>query len=139
MRSCRCHSRLESEWWWLHRRNFADEVHQLGHLRRDAYDAVVSPIRGVLHCASLDFGAQLVASSAFLMVMCSSSKSRACPRSRRRRVERGFDVVELGIGGDHDDGAGVSTFLECIQNLDAAEVRHAHVEQDEVGVSCARA
>ena len=48
-------------------------------------------------------------------------------------LERGFDIVKLGIGRDHDDGAGVAAFLELIQDLDAAEVGHAHVEQDEIG------
>ena len=49
------------------------------------------------------------------------------------KLERGFDVVKLRIGGDHDDGAGVATLLELIQHLDAGEVGHAHVEQDEIG------
>ena len=48
-------------------------------------------------------------------------------------LERGFDVVKLRIGGDHDDGAGVAVLLELIKHLDAGEVGHAHVEQDEVG------
>ena len=48
-------------------------------------------------------------------------------------LEGGFDVVELRVGGDHDDGAGVAIFLELIEDLDAGEVGHANVEQDEVG------
>ena len=48
-------------------------------------------------------------------------------------LERGFDIVELRVGGDHDDGAGVAVFLELIENFDAGEVGHAHVEQDEIG------
>ena len=49
------------------------------------------------------------------------------------QLERSFDVVELRIGGDHDDGAGVAAFLELIEHLDAGEIGHADVEQDQIG------
>ena len=48
-------------------------------------------------------------------------------------LEGGFDVVELRVGGDHDDGAGVAIFFELVEDFDAGEVGHADVEQDEVG------
>ena len=49
------------------------------------------------------------------------------------QLKRCFHVVQLRIGSDHDDGAGVAVFLELIEHFDAGQVGHAHVEQDEIG------
>jgi hypothetical protein len=49
------------------------------------------------------------------------------------QLERGLHVLQLRIGGDHDDGAGVVRFLQLLQDFDAAGIGQAHVEQHEVG------
>ena len=49
------------------------------------------------------------------------------------QLESCLYVVELGVGGNHDDGARIPVLLELVQHLQAAEVGHTHVEQHEVG------
>ena len=39
----------------------------------------------------------------------------------------------MRVGSNHDDGARVAGFLELFQQLDAAGVGQAHVEQHEIG------
>ena len=43
------------------------------------------------------------------------------------QLERRFDVFQLRVGGDHDDRARVTGFLELFQDVDAAGVGQAHV------------
>ena len=47
-------------------------------------------------------------------------------------LERVFHVVELRIGGDHDDGARATVGLDVLQHLETADVGQAHVEQHQV-------
>ncbi len=118
----------------LARRNLADEVHEFGHFRGDTDHAVIAGIAADFPAQVLDFGAQAIGfervfdSDVKLVEIDGLADEIVCPE-----FERGLDIVELGIGGDHDHGAGVAVFLELIEDLNAGEVGHAHVEQDEVG------
>ena len=49
------------------------------------------------------------------------------------KLERGLHVVKLRVGRDHDDRRRVGSFLDLFENLDAAHVGHAHIEQNQVG------
>ena len=74
-----------------------------------------------------------VASSAFWMVTRSSSKSRwLTDEIVSSKFKSSLDVVQLRVGGNHDDRRRVRSLLDLFENLDAAEVGHADVEQDEV-------
>ena len=44
-----------------------------------------------------------------------------------------LDVVDLGIGGDHDGGTDVTGGLELLEDVYAIHVAEADVEQDEIG------
>ncbi len=115
-------------------RDLADEVHELRHLRRNAHHAVISSIAAHLAAQGLDFGAQARGLERVLDGDVELVEiDRLADKVVSAELERGFDIVELRIGGDHDDGAGVATFLELIEDFDAGEVGHAHVEQDEIG------
>ena len=114
-------------------RNLAHEVHELGHLGGDADHAVITGTAAHLTAQSLDLGAQ---GGGLERVFDGDVKfveiDWLAYKVVGSELERGFDVVKLRIGGDHDDGAGVTILLELIKHLNAAEVGHAHVEQNEV-------
>ncbi len=111
--------------------NLADEIHELGHLRGDAHDAVIAGVAPYLAAQALDFGAQARGlEGIFDGDVKLIEVDRFADEVVGSELERGFDIVELGVGGDHDDGAGVATFLELIKNFDTGEVGHAHVEED---------
>ncbi len=48
-------------------------------------------------------------------------------------LDRSLYVIELRIGGDHDDGAGIPVLLQLVENFDSGEIGQAHVEQNEIG------
>ena len=49
------------------------------------------------------------------------------------QLERGLHVLQLRVGGNHDDGARVAGFLQLFQEFNAAGIGQAHVQQHEVG------
>ena len=49
------------------------------------------------------------------------------------QLKRGLHVVQLRIGGDHDDRAGVAILLELIEDFETAYIGHTNVEQHQVG------
>ncbi len=49
------------------------------------------------------------------------------------QLERGLHVIELRIGGDHDDRGAAAVLLELIEHLDAGQVGQAYIEKHEVG------
>jgi len=104
------------------------------HLRRDAHYAVITDSAAYLTSQGLDFGAQarglerVLDGNVELIEIDGLAYEIEGPE-----LECGFDIVQLRIGGDHDDGAGIASLLELIQHLDTGEVRHADVEEDEIG------
>ena len=103
-------------------------------MARDADHAVITGSAAHLTAQRLDFGAQAGGLDRVLDGHVQLVEiDRFAHEVVGPELERGFDVVELRIGGDHDDGAGVAILLELIEHFDAAEVGHAHVEQDEIG------
>jgi len=114
--------------------DFADEVHEFGHLRGDADHAVITDSAADCAAQGLDFSAE---AGGFERVPDRDLKfveiHGLADKVVGSELERGFHVVELRVGCDHDDGAGVAIFFEFVENLDAGEVGHADIEQDEVG------
>ncbi len=114
--------------------NLFDEVHQFRHLGRNAHHVAIAGSASHLASQGLDFGAQ---AGGFKSVLDGNVQLIEIHRLAHEVVgpelERGLDVVELRIGGDHDDGAGVAILPELIEHFDAGEVRHADVEQDQIG------
>ena len=114
--------------------HLAHEVHQFGHLGRDADHALVAGFAPHFTAQGLHFGAQMRCLESVLdgdvqFVEIDGLAYEVVGSE----LERGFHVVELGIGGDHNDGASVAIFLELIKHFDAGEVGHAHVKQHEIG------
>ncbi len=114
-------------------RNLTDKIHELDHLGRDAYHAVIAGFAAYLTSQGLHFGTQarsleriLDGDVEFIEI------DRLAHEVVGPEFECGFDIVKLRIGSDHDDGAGIAAFLELIQHLDAGKVGHTDVEQDEI-------
>ncbi len=49
------------------------------------------------------------------------------------QLERVFDVVELRVGGDHDDRTGAVVLLDVLKDFETADVGKANVEENEIG------
>ncbi len=115
-------------------RDLAHEIQQLGHLGRDANHVVIAGAPVHFSTQGLHFGSQarglervLDGDVQFVEV------ERLADEVVGAQLEGGLHVVELRVGGNHDDGARVPVLLELVQHLQAAQVGHAHVEQHEVG------
>ena len=52
---------------------------------------------------------------------------------RRTEAERRAGIVEVVVGGEHDDVSGAAALAQDAHHLDAVHVRHPHVGDDEVG------
>lgn len=52
---------------------------------------------------------------------------------RRAEAERRAGIVEVVVGGEHDDVSGAAALAQDAHHLDAVHVRHPHVGDDEVG------
>src|SRR5581483_10993108 len=92
--------------------DFAHKAHQLGHLGGLADDLVVSRAAADFTAQGLDFAAQLVG---FERVLDGDVEfvevERLADEVVGAEFERHLNVVELRVGGDHDDGAGVTVLL----------------------------
>ena len=114
--------------------NLADEVHQLGHFRRHADHAVIADTAAHFSAQRLD----LVTQAGLLQRVLDDNPQLVEFDGLAHEVvgpelERGFHIVQLGVGGNHDDGPDVATFFEPVEHFDAGEVRQAHVEKHQVG------
>ena len=119
---------------------FSNEVHQFRHLGRDAHDTFDSRLRAYFAARRLDFscaGSWLRAHSGWKTVQFVKVDGLA-DKIVSSQLERGLHIIELRIGGDHDDGAGVAALLELIEHFDAGQVGQAHVQQHQVGVLALR-
>ena len=106
---------------------------QLGHLRRDADDVVIARPAAYLAAQRFDLGAQPRGFQRVLDCDCEFVEiERLADKVVGAQLERSLYVVQLRIGRDHDDGAGVARFLELFENVDAAGIGQAHVEQHEI-------
>ena len=47
-------------------------------------------------------------------------------------AERGLHVVQLRVGGHHDDAASIPGLLQLVENLETAEIRKANVQQHKI-------
>ena len=113
-----------------------DEAQQFSHLLGDADHVVVSGAAADLAAQRLDFGAQtrglqrvLHRDREFVEVQ------RLADEVVGAQLERGLHVLELRVGGDHDDGAGVAGLLQLFQDFNAVGVGQAHIQQHEIGGS----
>jgi len=52
----------------------------------------------------------------------------------RPRVQPGDAVLDLALGGEHEDGDGIREAAQLGADLEAVELRHHDIEQDEVGL-----
>ena len=110
------------------------EAHQLGRLRRDGDDFVITGGAADLATQRLDLGAQ---ARRFQRILDGDAQffevERLADEVVGAQLKRGLHVIELRIGRDHDDRRRVGSFLNLLENLDAAQVGHADVEQNQVG------
>ena len=86
-----------------------DEAQQLRHLLRDADDVVIAGAAAHLAAQRLNFGAQ---AGGFERVLDGDRElvevQRLADEIVGAQLQRGLHVLQLRVGGDHDDGASVA-------------------------------
>ena len=114
-------------------RNLADEAQQVSHLGRHADDVVVAGTASHFAAQSLNFGAQ---AGGFQRVLDGDLKfveiERLADEIVGAQLEGSFYVLQLRVSRDHDHCASVTGLLNLFQDVDAAGVGQAHVEQHEI-------
>ena len=113
--------------------DFLHEVHQFGRLRRHGDHFVIAGVPAHLAAQRLHLAAQVVGLERVLDGDVELFEvQRLADEVVGSEFQGALDVVQLRVGGDHDDGLGVTVLLELFQNLKAVQVRQAHVEQNQV-------
>ena len=113
--------------------HFLHEAHELRCLGRHGHDLVISSMAADLSAQRLDFGAQarslqrvLDGDPQFLEIQWLTYKIVSS------KFNGSLHIIQLRVRGNHDDGRSFGSFLDLFEHLDAAEVRHADVKQDEI-------
>ena len=105
-------------------------------MRRDAYDAFVTRPPGRLLCAGGLFDRRCGyrwPNRAFHDVAQGIEVDGLPYEVVCTEFDGSLNVVELRIGGDHDDGASVAIFLQLIENFDTGKIGQAHIEEGQIG------
>ncbi len=110
------------------------ETHQFCSLRRNCDHFVITRRAADLAAQRFDLGAK---ASRLERVLDGDAEffevERLADEVVGAQLKRGLHVIQLRIGRDHDDRRRVGSFLDLLEHLDAAQVGHTDVEQNQVG------